>query len=424
MDRVASAEVNVFEVAHRLLAEVKALLAVIVAAELRACLRRELGPRGRAGNRFDGASAPSCPECGSGAANRKSWRDRTVEVPRLGDVQIKRPYLTCRSCDRSFTPYDAGLPDQRRYGWEGLQRPLEATVETSYRRGEEAYPESPSRSTLWRRVQELQPPLDRQSAPGEGGCKEGGCKADVTDSDAVVGPFLEGTCVADATRIPAREEEAHHSLSIAHVVQPDPTGGPGGRPALRRMPVAARVGSETRLREALQEIPIQSLVTDGQMDVSGTAPYLGRCQWHLPRTVRFRLYDDEVTGEENQQLTDEMREVVFEDHGGPESTRKALTEWVGAHQAEAPNAAGAVEGAIEGTVVYAEVPEAFCVESTAPAEREMRELNRRFENGGQWTRIGAENLLQYHQNYRHAPERWTQWFTAPDPPGIGANSQT
>ena len=58
------------------------------------------------------------------------------------------------------SPYDAGLPDQRRYGWEGLRRPMEATVETSYRRGEEADPESPSASTLWRRVQERQPALE------------------------------------------------------------------------------------------------------------------------------------------------------------------------------------------------------------------------------------------------------------------------
>lgn len=41
---------------------------------------------------------------------------------------------------------------------------------------------------------------------------------------------------------------------------------------------------------------------------------------------------------------------------------------------------------------------------------EMRELNRRFENGGQWTCSGAENLLQWHQIYRRAPERWAEWF--------------
>lgn len=95
----------------------------------------------------------------------------------------------------------------------------------------------------------------------------------------------------------------------------------------------------------------------------------------------------------------------------------ALKRWSAACRLLAPKAATAVERAAEGIAVYAEAPEAFCVESTAPAEREMRELNRRFENGGQWTRLGAQNLLQYHQLCRHAPERWAQWFAAPDPPG-------
>ena len=316
VDRTASTGVNVFQVARRLLARFKALLAAVIAAELAARLKRELGPCGQSGNRFEGTGGLACPDCGSGAANRKSWRDRIVEIPRLGGVEIKRPYVKGRNCGRAFTPCDAGIPDQRRYGWEGLRRPLEATVETSYRRGEEAYSdsfrESPSRSTLWRRVQEQQPAL------GEPLFEEGqeDRRTDSTGSDAdegIVEGFAEGTCVADATRIPAREEEAHHSLSIAHVVRPDREGGPGGRPALQRKAVAARVGSETRLRDALQDVPIQSLVTDGQMDVSGVAPYQGRCRWHVPRTVRFRFYDDNVAGERNEELTGSIRGVAYAD---------------------------------------------------------------------------------------------------------------
>ena len=416
VDRTASTGVNVFQVARRLLARFKALLAAVIAAELAARLKRELGPCGQSGNRFEGTGGLACPDCGSGAANRKSWRDRIVEIPRLGGVEIKRPYVKCRNCGRAFTPYDAGIPDQRRYGWEGLRRPLEATVETSYRCGEEAYPESPSRSTLWRRVQEQQPAL------GEPLFEEGqeDRRTDSTGSDAdegIVEGFAEGTCVADATRIPAREEEAHHSLSIAHVVRPDREGGPGGRPALQRKAVAARVGSETRLRDALQDVPIQSLVTDGQMDVSGVAPYRGRCRWHVPRTVRFRFYDDNVAGERNEELTGSIRGVAYADYANGHAAKATLTRWSAACRLLAPKAATAVERAAEGIAVYAEAPGAFCVESTAPAEREMRELNRRFENGGQWTRLGAENLLQYHQLYRHAPGRWAQWFAAPDPPG-------
>jgi hypothetical protein len=196
------------------LARFKALLAAVIAAELAARLKRELGPCGQSGNRFEGTGGLACPDCGSGAANRKSWRDRIVEISRLGGVEVKHSYVKCRNCGRAFTPYDAGIPDQQCYGWEGLRRPLEATVETSYRRGEEAYSdsfrESPSRSTLWRRVQEQQPALGEPLfEEGQEGRKEGR-RADSTGSDAaegVVEGFVEGTCVADATGIPARGEK-------------------------------------------------------------------------------------------------------------------------------------------------------------------------------------------------------------------------
>jgi phosphoribosylaminoimidazole carboxylase (NCAIR synthetase) len=39
---------------------------------------------------------------------------------------------------------------------------------------------------------------------------------------------------------------------------------------------------------------------------------------------------------------------------------------------------------------YRRGAEAFAVQTTAPAERVVRELNRRFENGGQWTQAGAD----------------------------------
>jgi hypothetical protein len=226
--------------------------------------------------------------------------------------------------------------------------------------------------------------------------------------------------VADSTPIPARRasggrKQASHSLSIAHLVKPDPEEGPGGRPALQHHPVAARVGSETRLRADLRSVPIRSLITDGQMDVSGVAPLVGRCRWHLPRSVRYGLYNDNVSGDFNGRLTDSLRSLVHEGFPNGVAARKALTRWAAACRLVAPQSATTVERAIDSIAIYAERPEAFAVETTAPAEREMRELNRRFENGGQWTRSGAENLLRWHQVYRHAPAQWNDWFDRKGP---------
>ena len=132
------------------------------------------------------------------------------------------------------------------------------------------------------------------------------------------------------------------------------------------------------------------------------------------------LYNDDVSGDRNQQLTGEVRGLVYTDYANPVAAQATLTRWAAVRRQESPQAAGHVERAAPKIGVYARSdppPSAdFAVETTAPAEREMRELNRRFENGGQWTRSGAENLLQWHQIYRHDSKRWAGWF--PDSPQI------
>jgi hypothetical protein len=121
------------------------------------------------------------------------------------------------------------------------------------------------------------------------------------------------------------------------------------------------------------------------------------------------LYNDDVSGDRNQQLTGEVRTLAYTDFANPIAAQATLTRWAAVRRQEAPQAAGHVERAAPQIRVYARTdppPSAgFAVETTAPAEREMRELNRRFENGGQWTRSGAENLLQWHQIYRHDSKR-------------------
>jgi len=400
----SEAPADVHVLADRLLELIGSLVAEVLKALLRARLREELGPCGQPGNRFGPGCEAECPDCGSGAAYRKGFRTRTVEVRRLGALEVERPYLECRKCGRSYAPYAGGVPEQRRYGRASLRRPMEAVMETSYRRGAEAYPESPSASTLWRRVQ-------KQSPEGSRALPERA----LPETESGVVPWATATCVADSTPIPARRasegrKQASHSLSIAHLVEPDPEGGPGGRPALRHHPVAARVGSETRLRADLRSVPIRSLITDGKMEVGGAAPFVGRCRWHLPRSIRYELYNDDVSGDFNERLSGSLRSLVHSRFPNEVAAREALTRWAAACRLVAPQSATTVERAIDSIAIYAERPEAFTVETTAPAEREMRELNRRFENGGQWTQAGAENLLRWHQVYRHAPAQWADWF--------------
>ena len=190
----SEAPTNVYDLADQLVELARTLVGKVAEAKLTDRLRKELGPRGTAGNRFEEACEVECPRCGSGAAYRKGTRPKAVEVPRLGTVEVERPYLECRQCGRSYVPYEAGAPERRRYGQEALRRPIEATMETSYRRGAEAYPESPSERTLWRIVNEGAPETTEEAS-------EEDSKEDAPlEADAEAMRASERTCVADATR--------------------------------------------------------------------------------------------------------------------------------------------------------------------------------------------------------------------------------
>lgn len=74
--------------------------------------------------------------------------------------------------------------------------------------------------------------------------------------------------------------------------------------------IPARVGSETRLRADLRATPIWSLIINGKMEVDGVAPLVGRCRWHLPRSIRQELCIDDVSGNFNEWFTGSLRSLV------------------------------------------------------------------------------------------------------------------
>ncbi len=224
MEISSEAPTDVYRLADQLVKLTRTLVGKAAKAKLADRLRKELGPRGASGNRFGESSEVECPRCGSGAAYRKGTRPRTVEVPRLGTVEVERPYLECRQCGRSYVPYEAGAPERRRYGQAALRRPIEATMETSYRRGAEASSdsstESPSARTLWRIVNEG--PLEATEEDSE--------EQVPLDADAEAVRAPERTCVADATASPpVRKTPSIASRSLAR-------SSPKGREGLAAAP--------------------------------------------------------------------------------------------------------------------------------------------------------------------------------------------
>mgnify|MGYP006293065581 CR=1 FL=1 len=375
---------TIFEFARWIIDQITDWIARFYEKLLEAYLAGQLGERGARGNQF---IDHGCPDCTSRSARRKGWRERTVAVPKLGDLSFERPYVECTRCGRSYAPFDRdiGIEARGKYMGEALIRPMEAVCEHSYRRGAEAYPESPSAMTLWRWVRDHQPDLPR-GPQGE-----------------------EEVCIIDATGIPGRAADQQHALGIAHQVRPD--GLRYNRPVFERRPIGATCGGEASLTEPLRETDSPWVIHDGALNLDGIVEHPVRCRWHIGYGVgQGLLYRDQVTGAPNKEITDEIIALTRDLPNRPEAAAQALRGWVNRYRQKAPRSAHYVEEAIDGLTEPIGADKDLPAETTSPAEREIRELNRRFENGGQWSKDGAERLLTHVQMYRHEPTAYTDWI--------------
>lgn len=365
---------DLFELVKHLQELVKPVLEKLLKEMQRETLKHQLGPRYRSGNRFNNKR---CPECESRAANRKTFRTRPVPVPKLGEVDVPKAYVSCRDCGRSWGPYDEelGLPENRQYGPEALLEPLKEAIRTTYRKASNLFDWAPSPMTLWRRLTENPP-----------------------ETESVQG---DETVLVDATRVPSRGDQTQWSLSVAHGFTSE-----GG--AESRTVVASVSGKEKDIKPELNGEGIDTLVHDGNLEFGPIARRPARCWWHLPRQLRVLMHQQGTTDPTNRRLTRSFKRCLYALGFDEEKARRYLTKWAEVVRPLSETAAQYVRGARDGIVQYLKAPGAFATHSTSWVEREMVELNKRFENGAVWSQHGSGAMLAHHQMLRHHPNTWEQ----------------
>ncbi|MFB6347164.1 MAG: hypothetical protein ABEK50_15685, partial [bacterium] len=215
-----------------------------------------------------------------------------------------------------------------------------------------------------------------------------------------------GTVVIDATQVPAWKADGQITLGIAHEIGSGPTVY--NRPTLDRSVVGCVAGSEDGLKPILEEASVDRLVHDGGLAVDDQADSVVRCAWHVPYTVKHLLYRDDVTGDANKEAVNALKDQVFARDEPIKERRHGLARWVNEYCVKAPQAATHVLEAIPGLLTYHQQSDRYEVQTTSPVEREMQEINKRFENGGGWTRSGAEAMLKHLQLWRHENDQYKQ----------------
>jgi hypothetical protein len=215
-----------------------------------------------------------------------------------------------------------------------------------------------------------------------------------------------GTVVIDATQVPQWKDDGQITLGIAHEIQSGPAVY--NRPTLARSVVGCVAGSEEDLKPILEETLMERIVHDGGLAVNDRADSVVRCAWHVPYTAKHLLYRDDVTGDANKEAVNALKDQVFAQDESIDQRRHGLARWVNDYSVRAPQAATHVLEAIPGLLTYHRKVDEFEVQTTSPVEREMQEINKRFENGGGWTRSGAEAMLKHLQFWRHDNDQYKQ----------------
>jgi hypothetical protein len=118
---------------------------------------------------------------------------------------------------------------------------------------------------------------------------------------------------------------------------------------------------------------------------------------------------------------------VWDDESSDDEWNRRIENWIEANKDSAAKATSHVQQAKEGLRSVRNNEKDFGIKTNSLIEREMVEINKRFENGGGWSKRGGTAMLKHHQLWRHDTDEWKQQMRNSDgsaSPDDQQNSQT
>jgi hypothetical protein len=311
-----------------------------------------------------------CPQCQNMNFNRKGVRRRVFKSV-LGRIHIPVVQVMCRHCRLRFCPYKEliGLTFTDRISSTLMDRQMSLTCKIPYRQARLFVESCLGVAVSPMRIRKQ---VDREA-------------------EAIRSQHLtaEGQVVyTDSTKVKAGEKERGESIHIAITAVPVARGN---RFVAKKRLLFLKTGRAPKIKHSLKGLAARGIVHDGDMDLTGCAPFVQRCLWHLPHQLKHFLWLDGMSHEDKQPWIKRLINIVF-------GTRDTATLKVyysrfmqDLRSMNCTNAYTHLKNAEKELTVSRE--QCFCYHTTAPIEREMREINRRADVGVRWSVKGVENLL-------------------------------
>jgi hypothetical protein len=324
-----------------------------------------------------------CPRCRNRIAfNRRGKRKRSLKSS-VGILCFHLLQVTCLDCEKTFSPFPLllGIESRHRLTKELEQFLCTVVKDNSYSKTAKAF--------------NLLLGLDLSPTTVHRTVQKHGQEVEVIEDLSQI-THLQ----TDITRINASANErgisVHFAISVGGSYQK-------GKRTIRQKTLACVqvAKSPEKIKTLLDRSKIDQITVDG---LSGLEGYISknqlpvnvqRCLWHIPRTAKHMLYLDGMSTPQAREFVKPMNELLFNESLSVDRRVKKynkLIEKCKVYNLTSTNSF--LENAKEHLFTYKQFAEKDLHGRTnSVIERQMREVNRRMENGSRWTEKGAQNLL-------------------------------
>jgi hypothetical protein len=326
---------------------------------------------------------------GPGSVLRRGSRARKVKTS-SGTLRFRLRQVTCRECRKTWSPYPEllGLAPRQRVIEELERRLVDWVTELSYQKTSRLAGEWLGARLSARQLHRL---VQRRGA-------------EVSFTRA--GPVE--TVVADGTKVLAGRPRRGEDIVLALQVEARQTRH--GRPAVRKRLLGVGIGSGSWLQALAPVRDATLVVTDGE---SGVAQAVAqqcpgarhqRCEWHLPYSLRQMLGREGLKVAGQRRVAGELAEIL-RDPSPPEarSRYEALSEGLRPYRRS--------HRLLRRAAAHVLYDPPSAERTTGVVERQMREVNRRVDNGARWSVPGVAHLLRLRLAKRCNPDDYERLWT-------------
>jgi transposase-like protein len=227
----------------------------------------------------------------------------------------------------------------------------------------------------------------------------------------------------------AGEKERGAALNLGFALTGRSTEG--NRPCLDKHPVAFGVGENWgKILAPLKPFPPERTIFDGGMEFRNLLDTVWpetrkqRCLWHLSNQMYFHLLKDGLGKTNSDPIRSRLNHLLMDspDLSQAKKAYQALVDEL--RLTGLKRGAQHLQEALKNVFTFRKYPEGFFTSrsspansqaplATSPLEREMREINRRTDNGSRWSIPGVKNMIRLDLTRRYHGRQWQDAWDLP-----------